>query len=56
MYLSAGEDQAIRAFAERHGAAFNTTIRIAIRRLVGLDVPEWADRAADEQREEEGAG
>lgn len=45
------ELDALELLAERRNTSVNGLVRIAVRALVGLPNPSWADRLLDEERD-----
>lgn len=54
LYLAPAEDADLRKLAAETGVAFNTLIRICVRRLVGREIPAWADELLKQSEEEQG--
>lgn len=54
-YLTAGEMRGLRELAAREGIAFNALIRVAVRLLLGQEVPPWARELAARHEEEHAA-
>jgi hypothetical protein len=50
VYTSNQETDALNQLARAHRLPVNTIVRLAIRKLAGLPVPEWADDLATEER------
>lgn len=46
------ELDALDAFADRHSLTRTGVVRIAVCRMLGLRLPAWADRVADELERE----
>jgi hypothetical protein len=43
LYLGDVEESAVRRLMVDNGLAFNTVVRVAIRKLAGLPLPAWAE-------------
>lgn len=43
LYTTADEERELRALSASRDTTINTIIRIALRKLLGLPVPSWAD-------------
>lgn len=52
VYTSNQETHALERLAGEHALPINTIVRLAIRKLTGLPVPEWADELEPKEREQ----
>lgn len=48
-YFNAAEESGVRRLMAEHGLQWNTVVRLAVRKLLGLPVPPWAESVGKER-------